>query len=207
MLDHRRPHAFREQRVSPGAAGSGSAAAVISAKARAARHSGLAAYAVHLSHDRTRVMTVEAWRNVDAYRTDCDADLPGSGLFSWAATGGIDPTPVDDPGAGVIIIDLFSVWRPLLRPVSAFNIRNGAAFNREPGCLSTTVLRGIGTGAIATYARWSSVEAFAAAFSKITRRHAADADGVNRAAARMTFGLIRPDYHSYDLIACEGTST
>lgn len=176
------------------------------ARTRADRHNGLEAFAVHLSHDKLRVMTVEAWRNTAAYRAEAEADEPEAAVFEWAATGGIDPSPVDDGDAGVIIIDLFQIWRPLLRPVSAFNIRNGEAFNREPGCLSTTVLRGIGTGAIATYARWSSPAAFAAAFSKITGRRAVDPDGVNRAAARMTFGLIRPDYHAYDLIAYQGAT-
>jgi heme-degrading monooxygenase HmoA len=109
-------------------------------------------------------------------------------------------TPVDDPGAGVIVIDTFAVWRPLLGPVSSFNIRNGEAFNRSPGCISTTVLRGVGVGSIATYARWRSVADFAAAFSTATGKPAQSADDVNRAAARMTFGFIRPDHHSYELV-------
>lgn len=204
MLDHHRPHAFREQRVSPALAHAASEAAVTAARARATRESGLEAYAVHRSLDGTRVMTVESWHDRDTYRADRDADLPGSALYAWAATGGTDPTPVDNPSAGVIVIDLFRVWRPTLGLVSAFNIRNGEAFNREPGCVSTTVLTGIGTGAIATYARWESADAFAAAFSKITGRHAASPDDVNRAAARMTLGLIRPDYHAYELVAYEG---
>jgi heme-degrading monooxygenase HmoA len=143
---------------------------------------------------------VEAWADEAAFRSDPDAAEPGAGLYTWKATGGVEPTPVDDLDGAVIIIDLFRIWRPVVGPVSAFNIRNSEAFNRQPGCISTTVFRGIGTGAIATYARWRSVEDFAAAFSKLTNRRAADTDGVNYEAKRMTFGMIRPDYHSYELI-------
>lgn len=204
LFDRTRPHAFREWRVSPALAQEAAQRALARVERRVARGGGIQAYAVHLAHDRTRVITVEAWAAEADFRRDPDADDTGTGLYRWKATGGAEPTPVDGAGAGVIIIDLFRVWRPVAGPVLAFNIRNGEAFNREPGCLSTTVLRGIGAGAIATYARWRSVEDFAAAFSKLSGRQAADADGVNRQAARMTFGLIRPDYHSYDLVAFSG---
>ncbi|MCZ8158840.1 MAG: hypothetical protein O9256_03010 [Rhizobiaceae bacterium] len=169
--------------------------------------SGFAITQLHHSpgHDHlTRLVTVEAWTNEQAFWVDPESKTSGVGLYRWKATGGADPTPVRDENAGVIIIDLFRVLRPLVGPVSSFNVRNGLAFNRQPGCISTTVLRGIGTGAIATYARWRSVDDFAAAFSKLTGRNAADADEVNLEAGRMTFGLIRPDYHSYKLIGFGG---
>jgi heme-degrading monooxygenase HmoA len=169
-------------------------------EARAARSSALEAFALHCAHDGTRIVTIEAWRDAAAFHRDHDAADPTAALYAWAATGGRNPTPVDDPGAGVIVIDTFAVWRPLLGPVSSFNIRNGEAFNRSPGCISTTVLRGVGVGSIATYARWRSVADFAAAFSTATGKPAQSADDVNRAAARMTFGFIRPDYHSYELV-------
>jgi hypothetical protein len=35
----------------------------------------------------------------------------------------------------------------------------------------------------------------------ITRKPARSADDVNHAAASMTSGLIRPDYHAYELVA------
>ncbi|MGO9134686.1 MAG: hypothetical protein ACLP8A_11670 [Methylovirgula sp.] len=162
---------------------------------------------VHVAQDRTRVMIVEAWRDALAYRADPDARAPGSALCAWVATGGAEPTPVDDLGAGVIVIDLFAVWRPLVGPISKFTVRNGEAFNREPGCISTTVLRGIGNGSIATYARWRSAEAFASAFAEITGRAARTPDDVNVAAAKMTLGLIRPDYHAYDLVVFKGART
>lgn len=204
MFDRLRPHAFREMRVSPSEAETVARGAMADAKRRMTRAPALEAYAVHLAKDRTRVITVEAWSDAQSYRADPDARTPGAALYAWAATGGIEPTPVDDPRAGVIVIDLFAIWRPFVGPVSKINIRNGEAFNREPGCISATVLRGLGTGRIATYARWRSEDAFAAAFAKLTGKTVQNSSDVNAAAAKMTFGLIRPDYHAYDLIAFEG---
>lgn len=203
LFDRRRPHVFRERRVTPGEAEVISRAEVAAAEQRAAR-GGPEAFAVHLAHDRTRVVTVEAWRSADDCRHAPDTPDGSVAVYEWAATGGLEPTPVADDSAGVIIVDLFRVWRPLIRPVAAFNIRNGEAFNRQPGCISTTVLRSSATGGIATYARWRSVGDFAAAFSALTGRKARTADDVNRAAASMTLGLIRPDYHSYELVAVSG---
>jgi heme-degrading monooxygenase HmoA len=204
LLDRRRPHAVREVRTAPPDADACARRAVAAVEARARRATALEAYAVHLASDGTRVVTIEAWRDAEAFRADPDARAPGTGLYRWAATGGREPTPVDDADAGAIVIDVFSVWRPLVRPVSMFNIRNGEAFNRHPGCISTTVLRGIGHGHIATYARWRSVADFAAAFAAATGWGVAGTDDVNRATARMTFGLIRTDYHGYTLVAAEG---
>lgn len=204
FLDKRRPHAFRERHIVPHEMDKAVEDAIAAAERRMSRHSGLENYAVHAAQDRTRIVTVERWASIDAYRYDRDAAMPGSQLYDWGATGGIVPTPLADKYAGVIIIDIFRIWRPLLHPVSAFTIRNGRAFNQEPGCISTTVFRGITAGAIATYARWESPHAFAAAFSKLTGRHAVDPDSVNHAARRMTMGLIRPDYHVYDLVAVGG---
>lgn len=201
FFDRKRPHAFREQRVTLQTAADAARRAVDAAEQRAARAPTLQAYAVHFAQDRTRVVTVEAWQDRASYEADADAGLAGSTLYAWAATGGQEPTPVTDTAAGVIIIDLFTVWRPLLGPVSKFNIRNGEAFNREPGCISTTVLRSLHTGGIATYARWRSPEDFAAAFAKLSGKPARCPDDVNVEAARMTFGFIRPDYHAYDLVA------
>lgn len=201
LFDRRRPHVFRALRVSPSEAEAISRAEVAAAEARAAR-GGPEAFAVHLAHDRTRVVTVEAWASAADARHFPATPGGSAALYEWAATGGLEPTPVADDSAGVIVIDLFRIWRPLVRPVAAFTIRNGEALNQQPGCISTTVLRG--TGRIATYARWRSVEGFVAAFSAVTGRKASTADDVNRAATSMTFGMIRPDYHSYELVAFSG---
>ncbi|TFL16564.1 hypothetical protein [Jannaschia formosa] len=204
LFDRHRPHAFRERRVEPAAAQAVAAAEEAAVLRRATRAPGLRAWAVHLAHDRMRVVTVEAWNSADAFRQDPDAREPGVGLFAWVATGGRKPTPVDDPEAGVIVIDTFPVWRPLVRPVSLFNARNGEGFNRQPGCVSTTVMRGLGVGRIATYARWRTVADFTAAFTATTGHPVDSTDAINEAAARMTAGLIRTDYHAYDLVAFQG---
>lgn len=206
LLDRFRPHAFRVEAVTPGIIDTALARTRQALEQRAKRSAGLQGYALHKAYDGSRIVTVEAWRNEAAFRADADAADPDVVLYAWAATGGRDPTPVADDGAGVIVIDTFRVWRPLLGLVSSFNIRNGEAFNRAPGCISTTVLKGIGAGSIATYARWRSAADFAAAFSQATGRRAATADDVNQAAAKMTLGLIRPDYHSYALTAFEERS-
>lgn len=206
LLDPSRPHAFREVRTDPARADAAAEAACDDIRSRVRRASGLAAWAVHLAHDRTRVVTVEAWHDAAGYRADADARMPGAALYKRVGTGGIDPTPVTDPAAGVIVIDIFPVWRPLVRPVSKFNLRNGEAFNRQPGCVSTTVLRGITRGRIATYARWRTVTDFLTAFEATTGGRVAGTNDINAWAARKTFGLIRPDYHSYDLIDCGGNA-
>lgn len=206
LFDRNRPHAFRVLATNPARVGETVAATERTLKARADRCDALQAYALHRAHDDMRIVAVEAWRDEAAYRAHPDAQDKHAMLYTWAATGGREPTPVDDAGAGVIVIDTFQVWRPLLGPVSRFNIRNGEAFNRAPGCISTTVLRGLGVGSIATYARWRSVEDFAAAFSQSTGKLARTTDDINRTAARMTLGLIHPDYHSYELIAFEERS-
>lgn len=204
FFDRQRPHAFREFRTGPGRADLLVERQLRLGEQRAARAPACEAWAVHVARDRTRVIVVEAWRSVADYRRDPDADHADAALYSWAATGGVEPTPIEDDTAGVIVIDIFSVWRPLVGPVSAFNARNGTAFTREPGCISTTVLRGVTAGRIATYARWRSEGDFVAAFAKVTGRSVASTDDVNTAAARLTLGFIRPDYHSYDLVAVGG---
>ena len=78
---------------------------------------------------------------------------------------------------------------------------DGKAFNAHPGCINTTVLRGIGVGKIATNALWDSVEDFTQAFSTQTGRPVATTDDINDEAARMTRGLIRTDYHTYELFS------
>lgn len=201
LFDKHRPHVFREQRIAP------SEARVVAKKAQAqaermlTHHVACEAFAVHVAKDNLRVMTVEAWRDLASLREVDSLRAQGTAVYSWLATGGVDPTPVTDPDAGVIVIDVFKVWRPLVRPVSAFNARNGEAFNDHPGCVSTTVLRGIGSGSIATYARWRRVEDFLDAFSTQTKRKVRRIDDINTAAASMTWGFIRPDYHAYDLVS------
>ena len=207
LFDRHRPHVFRERRLAPDDVEAVAAAEIRRARDRGAAHPGLTSYAVHLSQDRTAVVTVEAWTGTDAVQTEVAGSRdPGTseGVYAWVGTGGREPTPVDDPDAGAIVIDLFSVWRPLVRPVSLFNVRNGRAFNEQPGCISTSVFRDVAAGRIATYARWRTVEDFTAAFARVTGRPAATPEDVNGAAARMTFGLIRPDYHTHDLIAFSG---
>lgn len=93
---------------------------------------------------------------------------PDTALYAWAGTGGVEPTPVTDPAAGVITIDVFGVWKPLIGPVSWFNLRNGAAFDRQPGCHSPTVLRGLPSGRIATYTHWRTPEDFLSAFGAVS---------------------------------------
>ncbi len=204
LFDRHRPHAFREFRGDPSEIDAIAQAQQSALEERAARCDALESYALHLALDRTRVIAVEAWRDAEAYHRDLDAKNQGTGLYTWAGTGGREPTPVEDDSAGFIVIDIFPVWRPLVRPVSAFNLKNGETFNRQPGCISTTVLRGAGVGSIATYARWRTLEDFFAAFEVSTKKKVASTDDINEAAARMTFGFIRPDYHAYDLIAFKG---
>jgi hypothetical protein len=204
LFNRQSPHVFREYALS-----SQDMAATLrkqqeSAKKRAGRTDALQAYAIHAAHDKSRVIVVEAWRDVASFRSDPDASEPTARLYSWAGTGGVEPTPVEDANAGVIVIDIFSLWRPLVYPVSWFNLKNGETFNRQPGCISTTVLRGSGVGSIATYARWRTLEDFFAAFEVSTKKPVASTDDINAAAAKMTFGVVRPDYHAYDLIAYEG---
>jgi heme-degrading monooxygenase HmoA len=201
LFDRRRPHVFREFRVTSSTINITAKTQLAAIERRFARHSGMEEWALHASKNGLRVIIVEAWRNAADFWSDPDSKEPGTALFDWIGTGGQEPTPVTAPNAGVIVIDMFNVWRPLVRPVSAFNLKNGDAFNREPGCISTTVLRGNGVGRIATYARWRSEADFFAAFTKQTGKPVASTDDINAAAARMTFGFIRPDYHSYDLIA------
>ena len=204
LFDRERPHAFREIRVTPGRAASVAAAERDAAVRRGARSAACQAWAVHVATDGSRVVAVEAWHDVRAFRRDTDADRSGAALFAWVGTGGLEPTPVSDAKAGAIVIDLFSVWRPLAGPVSAFNVRNGEAFNRQPGCVSTTVLRGLTAGRIATYARWRSEADFLAAFTTIMGTPVGSLGDINRAAARKTLGMIRPDYHAYELFATGG---
>jgi hypothetical protein len=201
MFDRHRPHAFRVFRVSPERAQSEVQAQQQAATERSARATGLQGWAVHLARNRTCVIVVEAWRDTAAYRADPDARLPGSHLYQWVGTGGREPTPVNDGSAGLIVIDVFPTWRALSLPVSLFNVKNGEAFNRHPGCISTTVLRGVGAGSIATYARWRSEADFFDAFEDAVGAHVSSTDEVNAAASRKTFGLIRPDYNVHELVA------
>ncbi|MGL4178352.1 MAG: antibiotic biosynthesis monooxygenase [Dermatophilaceae bacterium] len=200
-------HAFKQYDIDPGRAEHLAALAV-----RAARHQanagGCLGWTVHLAHDRTRVVTVEAWRDPASFRDGAhvgeravvDGVRPDIALYRHAGTGGADPTPVGDPASGVTVIDVFRVWRPLIRPVSAFNLRNGETFNRDPGCVSTSVLRGITAGRIATYARWRTTEDFLRVFSSSQGHSVRSTDEVNAAAVRISRGLIRPDYHAYDVV-------
>lgn len=202
LFDAHRPVSFREVRTRPDRIGEVVATERSAVEDRANRNAALAGWALHRSLDAQRIVVVEAWQDERAFK-DRDA-CQSTALYLLVGAGGLVPTPVGDSAAGVIIIDLFPVWRPLLRAVAAFNLKNGEAFNRAPGCISTSVLRGVTTAGIATYARWRTVEDFTAAFARQTGRSATSIDDVNRAAARMTLGLIRPDYHAYELVASGG---
>ncbi len=61
-------------------------------------------------------------------------------------------------------------------------------------------------GRIATYARWRTTGDFLAAFSAIRGTVVTSTDDVNRATAAMTHGLLRTDYHTYDLLDADETS-
>jgi heme-degrading monooxygenase HmoA len=204
LFDRTRPHAFREYRVAPSDAHQTATEQVNRARVRAARSQDCQAWAVHVAKDATRVIVVEAWRDIRAFQDDADAHETGCALYKWAATGGREPTPVQDTTAGVIVIDIFPVWRPLLRPVSAFNIKNGESFNKHPGCISTTVLRGVTAGSIATYARWRSEADFFDAFEMATKAKVSSTQDINDFAIKKTFGLLKPDYHIYDLVEFQG---
>jgi hypothetical protein len=199
LLDRHRSHAFRVFRVSPERAHFEAQAQQWAATERSARATGLQSWAVHLARNRACVIVVEAWRDAASYHSDADAALPGSNLYQWVGTGGRKPTPVNDGSAGVIVIDVFPIWRALSRPVSLFNVKNGEAFNRHPGCISTTVWRGVGS--IATYARWRSEADFFDAFEDAVGVPVSSTDQVNAAASRKTFGLIRPDYNVHELVS------
>jgi hypothetical protein len=200
MLDRHSANVLREVHTRPETSAGSVRETVAAVRRRAARAGGLESWAIHLSLDRTRIVTLEAWRDPGSFRRDPDSREPGSVLYRRAAVGGRDPTPVADADAGAIIIDIFRVWRPLVRPVSAFNVLNGKAFTRAPGCISTTVLRGATIGQIATYARWRTVNDFLAAFEANTGRGASSTADVNAATAKMTLGLIRTDYHAHELL-------
>ncbi|HSK58837.1 MAG TPA: antibiotic biosynthesis monooxygenase [Actinomycetospora sp.] len=205
LLTEERPQAFREYRVDPEEAGAVGTAAVAAARTLHARAVGCTGWAVHVSHDRLRVVTVEAWRDAESYRRAGALGHPAgrrptSALYRHVATDGVTPTPVGDPTAGVIVIDCFRVGRSLVRPVSAFNVRNGRAFNRSPGCVSTTVLRSTAAGRVATSARWTRTEDFLAAFAAARGTSVAGTEEINRATAALTRGLVRTDYHTYELL-------
>jgi heme-degrading monooxygenase HmoA len=204
FFDRTVPHVFREYPIAPIDMAATVHRQKQAAENRVSRTDALRAYAIHASHDQTRVIVVEAWRDSASYRNDLDATEPAARLYTWAGTGGVEPTPVDDPGAGIIVIDIFPLWRPLVYPVSLFNLKNGETFNRQPGCISTTVLRGCGVGSIATYARWRTLDDFYAAFEVSTKKAVSRTDDINAAAAKMTFGVVRPDYHSYELVEYRG---
>ncbi|MGL5850398.1 MAG: antibiotic biosynthesis monooxygenase [Phycicoccus sp.] len=205
-------HAFRQYDVDQGGAEHLAALAVAAAHRQAAAD-GCLGWTVHLAHDRTRVVTVEAWRDRAAFQRGAvtgreaavDGVRPDLALYRHAGTGGVDPTPVGDPASGVTVIDVFRVWRPLIRPVSAFNRRNGKAFDRDPACVSTSVLRGVTAGRIATYARWRSTEDFLRVFSATQGHPVQSTDEVNATAARISRGLIRTDYHAYDVVETDHT--
>ncbi|MGL5864761.1 MAG: antibiotic biosynthesis monooxygenase [Dermatophilaceae bacterium] len=200
-------HAFRQYDTDPSRAEHLAAQAVEAAR-RLAEASTCLGWAVHLAHDRTRVVTVEAWRDpaagragaLAAGRAMADGARPSVALYRHAGTGGADPTPVGTATPGVTIIDVFRIWRPLIRPVSALTRRNGAAFNRDPGCVSTTVLQGFTSGSIATYARWRSTEDFLRVFSATQGHPVHSTDEVNATTARISRGVVRTDYHAYDVI-------
>jgi heme-degrading monooxygenase HmoA len=204
LFNRQSPHAFREYHIAPQDMAATLDRQKQAAENRMAQAKALQSYAIHASHDQTRVIVVEAWRDAPSYRNDPDAKEPTSRLYTWAGTGGIESTPVDDPAAGIIVIDIVPLWRPLVYPVSLFTLKNGEEFNRQPGCISTTVLRGSEIGSIATYARWRTLEDFFAAFEVSTKKAVASTDDINAAAAKMTFGVIRPDYHAYELIEFKG---
>ena len=210
LLAHAGPHAVRQYEVSPDAATAVVAHAVRQARDLQDHDIGCLSWAVHLSTDRRRVVTMETWQDESSFRPSGTpatpvGPQPDVQLYRWVGGDGVQPTPVTDPTAGVVVIDVFRVWRPLLRPVSAFNLRNGRDFARQPGSVSTSVLRSVTAGRIATYARWRTVEDFLAAFTTLTGRPVESTDDVNEAAARMTRGLLRTDYHAHDLVeAWEG---
>ncbi len=205
LLTGERPQALRTYRTEPRDADRVAREAVAAARAVRDREVGCEGWAVHLSHDRLRVVTVEAWRDAAAFRAagtlgDVAARRPDTVLYRRAGTGGADPTPVGDPGLGVTVIDVFPVRRPLVGPVSAFTLRNGAAFGRQPGCVGTTVLRGLSAGRIATYARWRTTGDFLAAFTAVQGTAVDSTAAVDAATARLSRGLLRTDYHVYDLV-------
>jgi hypothetical protein len=204
LLDKKRPHVFRQIATSPNTAASEIERQRDQMDERQARHAACEAYAIHLAKDATNIVTIEAWQDARFYHPQ-----PGSNevLYTRAGTGGLDPTPVDDVNSGIIVIDIFRVWRPIIRPVSWFNLRNGRTFNAQPGCTSTTVLRGLTAGSIATYARWRTEADFFAAFKVSTGTAVASMNDINSFAAKITRGLIRPDYRAYDLVAIkQGTN-
>jgi len=202
-----RPHAFRQYDLTdPATTTQVAMAATTAAHDLHARDVGLQAWAVHRSLDGLRVVTVERWQDRACFqRSGTAGDLshlrPDTALYGWAGTDGASPTPVGDPVHGVTTIDVFRIRRALIRPVSAFNLRNGRTFNQQPGCVSTTVLRGMGVGRIATYARWRTAEDFYTAFSILNGTEVSSTDDINTWAARRTRGLIRTDYHIYRHVA------
>lgn len=205
LFNPSREHVIRQYDVTPHHAAEVTDRAVAAARWLHERDIGCEAWAVHRSPDGLRVLTVEAWSSTQAYRHAGrlgTLEQPASDVsrYTCAGTGGVSPAPVEDSTAGVVVIDVFRVPRPLLRPATAFTLRNGRGFDQQPGCLSTTVLCGITAGRIATYARWRTVEDFLVAFETMSGTAVDSTDAVNRFAARRTLGLVRTDYHVYDLV-------
>ncbi|MBL8972550.1 MAG: antibiotic biosynthesis monooxygenase [Myxococcales bacterium] len=202
---HLLPHAFRRHDVTPTDADDVTARAVAVVRELAAAGVGCEDWAVHRSHDRLRVITIEAWRDEKAFRSaGARGELSGrqgdTALYRFAGPPALEPLALADEGKGIIAIDIFSVWRLVAGAVAAFNLRNGRAFHEQPGCFGTAVLRGRAAGRIATFARWESEEHFITAFQKVAGVPVDSLEAINAAAARMTRGFVRPDYHSFDRV-------
>ncbi len=180
------------------------------ARDRRSRHPHLLGWTVHLAVDGMRVVTTEIWGDADAaaaaLRTPKGTPEAGRDARRYryvASTGAAIDLGGGEGGPGVLIIDRIPVPRPLTRPIAAFTARNGRAFADSAGCLGTAVLRSRPGGRIATYARWQSEQHFLDAFSATQGTPVSSLAEIDATTARMTRGLIRTDYHRYELVAAE----
>ncbi|MGL5811652.1 MAG: hypothetical protein ACRCYQ_17055 [Nocardioides sp.] len=201
---------IHEYRTSPDQADAVADQAISVASETSTEARGCTGWAVHGAHDGRRVVVFESWSAERAYRAvERRATIAGRAVTSdvyrrvGPATHSLLPTVSPETDPAVVVIDCFEVWRPLAWPVSAFTRRNGRAFDRSLGCLGTSVLRGTSSGRIATHARWRRLEDFCTAFTTVQGTAVSSTDDINRVAATMTRGLLRPDYHAYDVVGSE----
>ncbi len=162
--------------------------------------------ALYAARDKTRLISIQGWSTeaaakeqvASSIQTVHDSTYHSQGIYKVAHVGGSKPQALGTQAAGTVILDMFSIWWPLVWPVSKFNIRNGRQFNDHPGCVCTVVLTG--RGRISTYAVWRTTEDFLDAFHRATGHAVKSTQDINDYAAKLTRGLMRPDYHVYDLV-------
>lgn len=191
--------------------------AVIEAANLSAKQSGCTGVAVHRSLDGVRVLSFSQWeteahiknalQNVQIRKQHEQsrriAGKSETGLYTVIHTDNPEiqgGTAISTEYKGAVVIDVLAFPRLLRVVVEWFTLSNGRQFALQPGHRSASVMRGREGGRIATYARWESESAFFDAFGKVAGTSVTSMKELNDAASRKTFGLIRPDYHAYEVV-------